>query len=372
MKITAIETYPVRIPLKPARRMISALGKQAASELLIIRVLTDVGVEGVGEATVAARWSGETVWTAKAIVEKVLAPAVIGLSPHDIVKLDHQMDQVCVHNWFAKSAIEMACWDIQGKVAGKPVYELLGGAYRPREIRCRFSIGAYPPDRTRQRTEELLQEGFTTLKVKVGTVFAEDIERVRIVREIAGPTIDLVIDANCGFDAATAIRAANELEDCKVSLFEQPTPDGDYAGMAEVRAEIEPFVMADESCFNLVHAKELIRNSACDVISVYPGKNGGIRKCKEIVEFAGKNFVSCSIGSNLEFDIATAAMCHLAVACPNLELERFPGDILGPDYHEFSIAKDPISIQGPIVTITDRPGLGIEVDWKTVRDNMIC
>lgn len=371
MKITAIETYPVRIPLKPARRMISALGQHTESRFLIVRVLTDSGVEGVGEATVTPRWSGETVWTAKTIVEDVLSPAVIGLDPRDIVGLDRQMERFCIHNWFAKSAIEMACWDIQGKVAEKPVYELLGGACRPLAIRCRFSMGAYPPDRARKRAEELIQEGFTTLKVKVGTVPAEDIERVRIVREVAGPAPDMVIDANCGWDAATAIAAVKELEDCNIGLFEQPTPDGDYAAIAEVRRAIKPLVMADDMCFNLVHARELVRNAGCDVISVYPGKNGGIRKSKEIVEFAGQHGVACSIGSNLEWDIGTAAMCHLAVACPNLQLERFPGDILGPDYHEFSIARNPIVIKGPIVTITDRPGLGVDVDWNLVQQNLL-
>jgi L-alanine-DL-glutamate epimerase-like enolase superfamily enzyme len=338
---------------------------------LIVRVLTDAGIEGVGEATVTPRWSGETVWTAKRIVDDVLAPVVIGMDPHDILALDRQMERFCIHNWFAKSAIEMACWDIQGKAAGKPVYDLLGGACRPLSIRCRFSMGAYPPERARKRAEELIEEGFTTLKVKVGTVPSEDIERVRIVREVAGANPELVIDANCGWDAATAIAAVKELEDCRVGLFEQPTPDGDYASIAEVRRAIQPLVMADDMCFNLIHAKELIRNEGCDVISVYPGKNGGIRKSKEIVEFAGSHGVACSIGSNLEWDIATAAMCHLAVACPNLKLEQFPGDILGPDYHEFSIAKNPISIQGPIVTITDRPGLGVEVDWDVVSKNVL-
>lgn len=371
MKIQAIETYPVRIPLKPARRMISALGQHVESQFLVVRVLTDTGLEGVGEATVTPRWSGETVWGAKAMVDKVLAPAVIGLDPADIVALDRQMDRACIHNWFAKSAIEMACWDIQGRAANKPVYELLGGACRPLAIRCRFSIGAYPPDRTRQRVTELIQEGFTTLKVKVGTNPREDIERVRIVRQIGGSAPSLVIDANCGWDARTAIDAVRELEDCNVGLFEQPTPDGDYAAIAEVRRSIKPLVMADDMCFNLVHARELIRNEGCDVISVYPGKNGGIRKTKEIVEFSGHHGVACSIGSNLEWDIATAAMCHLAVACPNLQLEKFPGDILGPDYHEFSIAKNPISIKGPIVTITNLPGLGVDVDWNVIKDNLI-
>ena len=371
MKITGIETYPVRIPLKPARRMISALGQHVESKSLILRVLTDAGIEGVGEASVTPRWSGETVWGAQSVVDRVLGPAVMGLDPHDIAGLEKQMERVCIHNWFAKSAIEMACWDIQGKAAGKPVYELLGGACRPLAIRCRFSIGAYPPERTRQRAGELIDEGFTTLKVKVGTNPAEDIERVRIVREVAGPGPDMVIDANCGWDAATAIAACQQLADCNVGLFEQPTPDGDYAAIAEVRRSIKPLVMADDMCFNLVHAKELIRNEGCDVISIYPGKNGGINRSKVIVEYAAQHGIACSIGSNLEWDIGTAAMCHLAVACPNLQLEKFPGDILGPDYHEFTIAKNPISISGPIVTITDRPGLGVDVDWDVVKKNLI-
>lgn len=372
MRITQIETFPVRIPLKPARRMISALGQQADSRLLLVKVTTDTGLIGVGEATIAARWSGETLWGAVAVIRDVLAPNIMGRDPADIIGLDRAMDSVCQHNWFAKSALEMACWDIQGKAANKPVYELLGGACRPLTIRCRFSMGAYPPDRARSRAQELIAEGFTTLKVKVGTVPEEDIERVRIVREVAGPGPEIVIDANCGYDAETAIRVCNALDDCGVTLFEQPTPDGDYAAIAEVRRRIKPQVMADDMCFNLTHARELIRNQGCDVISVYPGKNGGIRKSKEIIEFAGQHGVACSIGSNLEWDVATAAMCHLAVACPNLQLEKYPGDILGPDYHEFSIAKNPIEIKGPFVTITDRPGLGVDVDWDIVHAHGIA
>ena len=122
--------------------------------------------------------------------------------------------------------------------------------------------------------------------------------------------------------------------------------------------------MADDICFNLVHAKELVRNECCDVISVYPGKNGGIRKSKEIVDFAAAHGVACSIGSNLELDVATAAMAHLVVACENMQVEKYPGDMLGADYHEVSIAKNPVKIEGPITTITDRPGLGVEVDWQ--------
>ncbi len=367
MKITHVEAIPVQIPVKPARHMVTSLGWHRESKYVLVRVGTDAGIEGVGEATVMPIWSGETVWGCLAMIEHILGPAVVGADPTDIAGLDYRMDRGTHHNWFAKSAIEMACWDIAGKAANKPVYELLGGAVRPLTIRCRFSMGAYEPDRARARALELVSEGFTTIKVKVGGPAEKDIERVRTVREAIGPKLALTIDANCGWDADTAIHCVNALKDCNIALDEQPTPDGDYAAIARVKKETTPPVMADDMCFDLIHAKELVRNNACDLISVYPGKNGGIRKSKEIVEFAAKHGVKCSIGSNLEWDLGTAAMGHLVVACQNICVEEFPGDMLGPEYHEVRIAREPLKIDGPLVTLSDRPGLGIDVDWDVVK-----
>ena len=375
MKIAAIETHPVRIPLKAAYRMISALGKHWESHFVLVRLLTDDGLEGAGEASATVRWSGETVWSVQALIDRVLAPLLIGqtLDPSaplaSIAALDQVMDRAAAHNWFAKSAIEMACWDVLGRAAGKPVYELLGGASRPLAIRSRFSMGAYDVERARARAAELVEQGFDTVKVKVGGKPADDIARVRAVREVIGPERALVIDANCGWDADTAIHCLRELADCNIAVMEQPTPDGDYEQIARVRREGGGVkVMADDMCFNLVHAKELIRNQACDLISVYPGKNGGIRKAREIVQLAGQHGVGCTIGSNLEFDVATAAMGHLIVATPNLRVEEYPGDLHGPAYYEQRIVKEPLSIVGPVTTITDRPGLGVEVDWELVGE----
>jgi L-alanine-DL-glutamate epimerase-like enolase superfamily enzyme len=367
MKITRIATFPVSIPLKPQRRMVSALGLHEVSQYVLVRVSTDAGLEGAGEATVLPRWSGETVWGAQALIDRVLSPRLIGLDPTDIDAVAALMDEAAEDNWFAKSALEMACWDICGKDFGKPIYELLGGPVRSTAVRCRFSMGAYESDTARQRAHELIAAGFDTIKVKVGTEVARDIERVRAVREAIGPAPALVIDANCGYDAKTAIAMAREIEDCNVCLFEQPTPRGDFESLAEVRRAIRPQVMADDICFDLADAVECVRHRACDVISVYPGKNGGIAKSKRIVDYAGLHGVACTIGSNLELDIASAAMCHVVVACRNLNVEKYPGDIMGPDYHAVSVVKEPLVIQGPLISITERPGLGIEVDWKTVE-----
>ncbi|MCA9084458.1 MAG: muconate cycloisomerase [Planctomycetaceae bacterium] len=369
MKITAIKTFPVRVSLKPEYQMISALGQHKVSQYLIVRVETDAGVDGVGEATVIPRWSGETVWSARAIVEEFFAPRLIGLDPFDVAAIDEALDQAAQGNWFAKSAIEMACWDIQGLERGLPVYELLGGPIRSKTIPCRFSMGAYAPERASRRAKELVERGFTTIKVKVGTNPKEDVERVRVVREAIGPEHDIVIDANCGFDAKTAIQVARQLEDCGVVLFEQPTPRDDYAALAEVRRSIKPQVMADDICFDLNHARECIRNEACDVISVYPGKNGGLRKSLEIVRLADEYGVACSVGSNLELDIASAAMCHLVLAHQNMNVESYPGDIMGPEYHSERLVHNPLMIDGPTITISDRPGLGLDVDWPNVESH---
>ncbi|MCA9121431.1 MAG: muconate cycloisomerase [Planctomycetaceae bacterium] len=366
MKITAIETYPVRIALKPDYQMITSLGVHDVSNYLLVRVLTDNGFEGVGEATVSEKWSGETVVGAKWLIENVLAPQVVGCDPSDIEEVDRRMDAVCRHNWFAKSSIEMACWDLQGKSVGKPVYELLGGACRSLSIRCRYSMGAYTPERARERAVQLVEQGFETIKVKVGTQPEIDLRRVRAVREAIGRDRHLMIDANCGWDVETAIRCINDLEDCNLWLVEQPTPDGDYEGLARVRRETRPPVMADDICFDMAHLVNLIRHESCDLISLYPGKNGGIRKAKAMAEFAARHGVACSIGSNLEYDIATAAMCHMVVATSNMKIEEYPGDILGPSYHVSSVVTNPIAIEGPVTTITNAPGLGVEVDWDRV------
>ena len=370
MSIAKVETFRVRVPIKPEYQMITSLGVHDVSHYLLVRITTDEGVVGAGEATVSERWSGETIWGAEALIEHVLGPMLIGHDPFDVVGLDRRMDAACRHNWFAKAALEMACWDIQGKILGKPVYELLGGACRGLTIRSRFSMGAYDPPRARRRAAELVAQGFDTIKVKVGTNPEIDVARVRAVREEIGPERNLMIDANCGWDVETAIRCIHELEACRLWLVEQPTPDGDYAALARVRRETKPPVMADDICFDLAHARELIRNDCCDLISVYPGKQGGIRKARQMADFAAAHGVACSIGSNLEFDIATAAMAHLVVSTPNMQVERFPGDLLGPIYHEVRIVKQPLKIEGPLTTLTSAPGLGVEVDWDLVTTDL--
>lgn len=370
MLITSIETFAVRIPLRPERRMLSSLGKHEVSEYLLVRLHTQDGVEGVGEATVMPRWSGETVWGAQALVDRLLAPALLGCRVDDLAEIHRRMDAVCKHNWFAKSALDMACYDAWGRTVGKPVFDLLGGLCRDRTFRCRFSLGAYDEEKARQIAAERVAAGFNTIKVKVGGEADDDLRRVRAVRAIIGPERGLDIDANCGWSAETAIRKIRALAEVRLAVVEQPTPDGDYAAISRVKQETGCTMMADDMCFDLVHARELVRHKACDVLNIYPGKQGGLYRAKQLVDYAAAHGLACTIGSNLEWDIATSAMGQLIVSHPNMQVERFPGDALGPSYHEFSIAHNPLTIAGPLVTTPAGPGLGVSVDWETVRANL--
>lgn len=368
MKLARIEAHAVRIPLKPEYFMVSALGRHEVSEFVVVRCETECGLVGAGEASVTPRWSGETIWSTTSIIEHVLAPAVLGTDPTDFRQLDERMDAVAACNWFAKAAIEMACWDITGKARNKPVHELLGGPCRSTTIRSRFSLAAYAPEKAAKRAEDLIELGFETIKVKVGGQPEEDIERVRRVREVIGFDRRLVLDANGGWSAETAIDCLRQLEPQRIDVMEQPTPAGDFSELARVRKATGVRILADDSCFDAAHARELLALGACDAISVYPGKNGGIRKAAEIAALAERHDVICTIGSNLEWDIATAAMAHLVVGCPNLRIDEIPGDCIGPSYHQRSIVRNPLRIEGPETTLNDQPGLGVDVDWELVRE----
>jgi muconate cycloisomerase len=371
MRITRLEALPVRIPLKPERRMISALGKHDVSDFTLVVVHTDSGEFGVGEATVTPRWSGETARGAQAIVEHVFAPVLIGCDPTDIETINARLDAVAVDNWFAKAAIEMACWDLAGRAANKPVYELLGGACRPLTIRNRFSLGAYTPEVIQPRAVALVEAGFDTLKVKVGTDPAADVVRVRAVREAIGPNIKLTIDANGGWNEDQAFDCLRQLADCDLTLVEQPLPRKNFSGLKRLRQATGAKILADESCFDEVEARELIEQGCCDAISVYPGKQGGIAKAVRIANLAAEHNIPCTIGSNLEWDVGAAAMLHFIVATPNMQIERYPGDCLGPFYHEISLAHEPLVIEGPFTTLRPGPGLGIELDFERVQKHRL-
>lgn len=365
MQITQVEAIPVRVPLRPGMTTLTAHGDYHTSDYVIVRVHTDQGITGLGEATVSALWSGETSASARAAIDGLIGPALVGQDPTRLTALRQRVDFLIKLNPFTKAAVEMALWDICGKALGVPVHQLLGGKLRD-VIPTKMMIGAFEPARARALAETFLSWGFRCLKVKVGLDPAGDIARVAAVREAAGPDIPIAIDANCGWDIATARTTLRQLERFNLLVAEQPIGTGDVDSLALLRSSIGIPIMADESVFTLADAWNVLRAHAADVISVYPGKNGGIAASVEIAHVARAAGIVCHVGSNLELGIGSAAMLHLAAAVANIDSATYPADILGPHYHEADLITEPLSLGPEGARVPDGPGLGVSLDEEAL------
>ncbi|MEN9557574.1 MAG: hypothetical protein RLZZ232_3860 [Planctomycetota bacterium] len=366
MKITRIEAIPVCVPLKPGMTAKTAHGEHATSPYVIVKVETDSGLIGLGEATVSALWSGETQGTVLALIREYLAPALIGHDPRDITAIRRVMDFLVKLNPFTKSALEMAMWDLAGKSAGLPVYQLLGGKARDR-VRIKLVVWARDIEGSRRMAEQHLALGVTCVKVKTGLDPLSDIARVRAVREVCGPDIPITIDSNCGWTIQQARYCLRELRDVNLLLAEQPIPPGDFAALAELRRESVVPIMADESVFTLQDAWQLSVHRSADIFSIYPGKHGGISATSDIVAVARAAGLRCTIGSNLELGIGTAAMLHVAAAFPEVDTDAFPADTIGPFYHEADLITAPLQLGPPAALVPEGPGLGVELDETQLR-----
>jgi L-alanine-DL-glutamate epimerase-like enolase superfamily enzyme len=361
MKITRVEAIPVNVPLKANLTTKTSHGEHVDSPYVIVKLHTDEGLVGWGEATVAPRWSGETSPGCVALVEGLLGAAVIGEDPTRLNHLRRKIDGAVRLNPFAKAAIETALWDLTGKFLNQPLYQLLGGKVRE-ELPLKMVVGAFDVPRAVALARTFLLDGATCLKVKVGLDPQQDLQRVSAIRELAGPDVPIGIDANCGWNPSTARRMLHRMSDLDLLFAEQPVSTADPRQLATLRRQTHIPLMADESVFTVGDAWRLTTERAVDIFSVYPGKHGGILATLEIVHVAQAAGLVCSMGSNLELGIGTAAMLHVAAAVSGIASEAFPGDFIGPLYHEADLLRTPLQLGPAAARVPDGPGLGVEVD----------
>jgi muconate cycloisomerase len=364
VKITSIDTIPVNVPLKPQFVITSGRGgAHGTSPFLIVKVHTDEGLVGLGEASSSPRWSGEDQFSAQHFIKRYFEPALVGQDPTDVVACRERFADTVARNPFTKAAIEMALWDLAGKAAGKPVYLLLGGKVRE-FVPTKWSVSGREPEPSADIARWAIGAGFKKCKVKVGIDVDGDVARLRAVRAALGPNVKIGVDANGGWvTAETAIRAVDRLREYDPQFIEQPVKTGDLFAMAELRAKAGGIpVVADESVYTLTDARNLARMKACDVFSIYVGKAGGIGPAREIARFAESQGLACTIGSNLEMGIGTAAMIHLGISTTGITAETYACDIIGPLYYEDDVIKPGLPVKPGEVRPAEKPGLGVEID----------
>lgn len=366
MKITRIETIPIRVPLKAQFAIRSGRGgAHLTSPFLLVKVHTDEGITGLGESSCTPRWSGEDQVTGAHLIHTYLEPLLVGENPLEVEALTKKFRLAFAANHFTKAAIEMALWDIAGKAAGKPVYQLLGGKVRE-SIPTKWSVSGVEPDKAAEIARWAVAQGFRAMKVKVGLDPGGDVARVSAVRKAIGPEIKLGVDANGGWNCEDALKTVERLYEQKIYFVEQPVAPEELSQMIELHHQINVPLIADESVFTFQDAVTLALMRAADVLSIYIGKAGGIGAARRIAEFAFFNDLKCTLGSNLELGVGSAAMTHLALAMRGITAEQFPCDIIGPFFYEDDIVREPLPIIPGRAAANDKPGLGVELDDEKV------
>ena len=237
-----VEAYSVTLRFSEPFRI--APETSVESHNVLVRIVTDYGVEGWGKASPSKRVTGETVETVLSALSKI-APRLIGLCPLRIEHIVDVMDDAVEGNNSAKAAVDIALHDIIGKTVSKPLFMILGG-YR-KEVLTDITISMKPPREIAADAVKAMKQGFKALKIKVGSNPDEDVERVRMVREAVGDGVEIRVDANGGWSAEQAVKVLKKIERFNVGFVEQPVPADDIQGLATVRRSTSIPIMADES-----------------------------------------------------------------------------------------------------------------------------
>ena len=363
MQINAVTATPIRVPrLTP---MIATQGGIDVSEFGVVRVDTDAGITGWGE--IAMSW-GRVGRALCHDVELVIGPAVIGLDPRDVsacaIAVQRRLDLVADGAHAARAAVEMALLDILGKSLDVPVHRLLGGRVRDR-IPVSWPLPWGSVADTVEGARRAVENGFRTIKLKVGRPGRLDRDVVAAVRSEVGDAVAIKVDANMAYRSAGAAYAAlAPLEAYDLQLIEQPLPAQDLDELARLRERLATPLMLDESCWQLRDIGEIVRRGAGDVLNVYVTEMGGPLQAWKAFAAAEAAGLVGLLGSQCELGLATAACAHVGAAVPNLGYES---DLVGPLRYPRDIVVDPPRITDGHLHVPDGPGLGVTVDPDAVE-----
>lgn len=353
MKIAKIETAEVNIPLvtpfKTALRTVNSVND------IVIRITTDDGQIGYGEAPPTAVITGETKDSVRCAIEEFIAPGLIGMEIENLEEIMGKIQTSMVKNTSAKAAVDMAVYDLFAKSCGKPLYKVLGGSKG--EIETDLTISVNETEEMVKDSLLAIQQGFRILKIKVGKEGQKDVERIKAIRQAVGPHIKLRIDANQGWTAKDAVRIIRKLEDMGIDmdLVEQPVNAHDFEGMRQVTSQVDTPILADESVFSALDAIHIIRERAADLINIKLMKSGGIYEALKICAIAECWGVECMVGCMLESKIAVSAAAHLAAAKGIITR----ADLDGPSLCSVDPYTGGPSFLGPRIIMNREPGLGI-------------
>jgi len=362
LAIKHVEVFGVAVPLV-GPGFSNAYVTKKVQKSAVVRVTARNGAIGLGNIDPSPGYSLETIDQSLAALREQLAPLVRGRdagNPHRIVEA---MD-AGLHGYLdAKAAIEMACIDLTARHLGIAVHSYLGGALVD-DLAFNAWIGILPPEEAAREAASWRERGFGSAKIKVGGDLRADRDRVKAVREAVGSGMQLRVDANAGYDVDRAIELGKLLEPFDLQLLEQPVAAEDLTGMAKVRRSVGIPVMADEAITDHASLIEVIRLQCADIVKFKVMKQGGLLKCRRMIETATAAGLGVVIGHGFGLGINTMAEIMLAATSRAV----LPGlECVGPLKTVDDIVADKLDLSAGRLALPSGPGLGVVLDEQKLE-----
>lgn len=360
-RITKVEIIAVHVPFAIEFKIATG-GIRPGVDVILVRLHTDAGVTGIGETPAWRRQgSNDTVASLTTLIRDHFTPLVVGRSPFDIGAILADMDTAIWHSNYAQAAIADALLDLQGKLLGVPVYQLLGG-------KCRDGVGACAVIGIKADFRRMLDDaqgfydkGFRSFTIKIGNDAVKDVKAVEAIRAHLPDDALMRVDANAGMDFDTAVSVLKRLEPLQIDAAEQMVPPWDVAGMAELARRTPIPLMADECIATDHDLLDVIQRRAATVMQTKSSKNGGIWRCRELWTIARAAGMRIYPGNHPGTSIVATAVAHLATAWPGPLLEGpFAVGICG--LIGADVVTEPAVMDGRFLRVSDRPGFGLELD----------
>lgn len=355
MKITNIRfaklIVPLITPFKTSMRTVENI------EDLVVIIETDSGQIGYGSAPSTPVITGDTHGSIIAAIDTIFLPKLRGMDIENLNGIIDVIQYSMVNNTSAKAALELAIYDLWGKLYNAPLYKLLGGGDK-NTLKTDITISVDDIDKMVSDSIKAIDDGFTILKIKIGTDIKEDIERVKAIHQAVDNKVLLRLDVNQGWSAKQTVYAANHFENIGVELelIEQPVRADDIAGLKYISDRVHTPIMADESAFSPKQVIDLITSHSVDIINIKLMKTGGLSNAIKIADIAKIYQVDCMIGCMLEGSIGVSAAAHLAAAKADVITKI---DLDGPALGMFDPVSGGVSFNKSIIQLSNSPGLGI-------------
>jgi L-alanine-DL-glutamate epimerase-like enolase superfamily enzyme len=356
-KIESLDAILVDLPLQQA--FVTSKKRYTTMRYCLVRVTSDSGAVGYGESRESTQITGETGEAILAVIRDRFGPALAGLDPFDMETAHVTMEAICQGHTAAKSAVDIALYDLMGRLAERPVCRLLGGK-KASSIQSSKAVGLGPLPASLDEARRLVAQGFKILKLKTGIDPDAEIKMIREIRRAVGSKIRLKLDANQGWTLSEALRVLQAVEDCRIEVVEQPLPAWDLKASAELRRRVAMPIMLDEGVHSAHDVIRIYEAGAADMINIKFVKTGGIYPAQSVAATAQAAGMICQIGS-LDTSIGSAAAAHVALAWRNIRY----AEIVGPTRLKKDAARG-LTIDGDQVIVGDAAGLGIEVDWSNL------